>query len=200
MLEARATDTDVQATAKILADEASRLDRLVDDLLLLAKSDEHAVVVEQREVDLDDVLLAEARRLRQIGRVEVNARGVHPARVIGDPELLRRAIRNLVDNAERYAASTVTLTSTVTRQGAVLGIADDGNGIPEALRATLFDRLSRGDSSRVRGTGGTGLGLAIVAQIVSLHSGTIELAPTERGAHFQIRLPAEFDEDDVYDA
>jgi len=200
MLEARATDSSVRETAKILTDEASRLDRLVDDLLLLAKSDEHAMVVEQRDFDLDDLLLSEAKRLRQIGRVEVNARGVKPVRVVGDPELLRRAIRNLVDNAERYATSTVTFTSTLTREGALIGIADDGKGIDDALRATLFDRFSRGDSSRVRGTGGTGLGLAIVAQIIALHGGTIDLAPSDRGAHFRIHLPAEFDEDDIYEA
>ncbi len=198
MLETRAKDESVQATAKILADEASRLDRLVDDLLLLAKSDEHALVLEQRDVDLDDLLLSEAKRLRQIGRVEVNAKAVSPVRVTGDPELLRRAIRNLVDNAERYASSTVTFQATLTRHDAEIVIADDGKGVPEELRATLFNRFSRGDSSRVRGTGGTGLGLAIVAQIVALHGGTVEIAPTGPGAHFVIRLPVEFDEEHEY--
>lgn len=198
MLETRAKDASVQATAKILADEASRLDRLVDDLLLLAKSDEQALVIEQRDVDLDDLLLNEAKRLRQIGRVEVNAKAVNPVRVTGDPELLRRAIRNLVDNAERYASSTVTFEATLTRRGGEIVIADDGKGVPEELRATLFNRFSRGDSSRVRGTGGTGLGLAIVAQIVALHGGTVEIAPTGPGAHFVIRLPAEIDEEHEY--
>jgi signal transduction histidine kinase len=203
LLESRANNADVEATAKILADEASRLDRLVDDLLLLAKSDEQALVIEHRDVDLDDLLLSEAKRLRQIGRVEVNAKAVSPVRVVGDPELLRRALRNLVDNAERYATSTVTFQASLGKDGATVVIADDGKGVPEELRATLFNRFSRGDSSRVRGTGGTGLGLAIVAQIIALHEGTVEVSNEGPGAHFVIHLPADVDvddDDDDYDA
>ena len=199
LLESRAQNPEVEATAKILADEASRLDRLVDDLLLLAKSDEQALVIEHRDVDLDDLLLSEAKRLRQIGRVEVNAKAVSPVRVVGDPELLRRALRNLVDNAERYASSTVTFQASLGKDGATVVIADDGKGVPEELRSTLFNRFSRGDSSRVRGTGGTGLGLAIVAQIIALHDGTVEISDEGPGAHFVIHLPAEFDDED-YDA
>jgi len=199
LLESRAQNPEVEATAKILADEASRLDRLVDDLLLLAKSDEQALVIEHRDVDLDDLLLSEAKRLRQIGRVEVNVKAVSPVRVVGDPELLRRALRNLVDNAERYASSTVTFQASLGKDGATVVIADDGKGVPEELRSTLFNRFSRGDSSRVRGTGGTGLGLAIVAQIIALHDGTVEISDEGPGAHFVIHLPAEFDDED-YDA
>ena len=176
---------------RIVADESGRLDRLVDDLLMLAKSDERAIVLDRREVDLDDLMLAEAERLRSVGRVNVVTVKVGPARVSGDRELLRRAIRNLVDNAERYATSTVTFE---VRQGATSAqviIADDGPGVPEALRPTLFDRFSRADSSRVRGTGGTGLGLAIVAQIVTLHEGTISLGESTTGARFVLELPAE---------
>jgi len=203
LLESRANNADVEATAKILTDEASRLDRLVDDLLLLAKSDEQALVIEHRDVDLDDLLLSEAKRLRQIGRVEVNAKAVSPVRVVGDPELLRRALRNLVDNAERYATSTVTFQASLGKDGATVVIADDGKGVPEELRATLFNRFSRGDSSRVRGTGGTGLGLAIVAQIIALHEGTVEVSNEGPGAHFVIHLPADVDvdnDDEDYDA
>ena len=200
MLEARAHDEDVKVTARILADEAARLDRLVDDLLLLAKSNEQAMTIEHRDVDLDDLLLAEAKRLRQIGRVDVNAKAVGPVRVLGDRELLRRAIRNLVDNAERYANSTVTFEAKRIEDGAVMVIADDGSGVPEELRATLFNRFSRGDSSRVRGTGGTGLGLAIVAQIVALHGGTVEIASSGPGARFEIHLPVERDDDELYEA
>ncbi len=102
--------------------------------------------------------------------------------------------------AERYANSTVTFEAKRTEDGALMVIADDGGGVPEELRATLFNRFSRGDSSRVRGTGGTGLGLAIVAQIVALHGGTVEIASSGPGARFEIHLPVERDDDEFYEA
>ncbi len=191
LAQRRPERTDYDAMVRIVADESGRLDRLVDDLLMLAKSDERAIVLDRKEVDLDDLMLAEAERLRSVGRVSVVTVKVGPARVSGDRELLRRALRNLVDNAERYATSTVTFEVRQGATNAEVVIADDGPGVPEALRATLFDRFSRADSSRVRGTGGTGLGLAIVAQIATLHAGVIALGDSSSGARFVLTLPAD---------
>jgi len=185
---------DVQQMTGIVADEAGRLDRLVDDLLLLAKADERAIVLTESDVDLDDLLLAEAARLRSVGRVTVQTSDISPVRVRGDRELLRRAIRNLVDNAERYATSTVRLRCAASAGQAVVSIGDDGKGIAPELHDTLFERFARGDASRVRGTGGTGLGLAIVAEIVAAHHGTIAVE-NDHGAVFRISLPLEADDE-----
>lgn len=186
------TAIDLHQWTGIVGDEAMRLDRLVEDLLLLAKADERGITRRDDEVDLDEILLAEAARLRTVGRVRVDASAVSPVRLRGDRELLRRAVRNLVDNAERYAASAVTLGVCAVGSTATVTVADDGPGVPEALRATLFDRFVRGDASRVRGTGGTGLGLAIVAEIVASHDGSVAVDDAPGGgAAFEVTLPVD---------
>ena len=184
----------VEQMTGIVADEAGRLDRLVDDLLLLAKADEQAIEVSESDVDFDDLLLAEASRLRSVGRVSVETTGIGPVRVRGDRELLRRAIRNLVDNAERYATSSVRLGCTASPAGAIVTVGDDGKGIAPELHDTLFQRFARGDASRVRGTGGTGLGLSIVAEIIAAHHGTVTVT-NDPGAVFQMVLPCEPDDE-----
>lgn len=93
--------------AQTVLSEARRLEALVGDLLL-ARSDEHGPAVRRRDVDLDDVAAAEVSRLRHPGRLHVVA-DVAPVRVSGDGRHLARAVRNLVDNAERHATSTVTV-------------------------------------------------------------------------------------------
>jgi len=175
----------------VVADEGHRLHRLVDDLFLLARSDEHQLRIERRDVDLDELVLAEARRLRLAGSVQVDAKSVAAARITGDPELLSRVVRNLVDNAERYAASTVRFEVSTTEDVATVVIADDGPGVDPEVAPRIFDRFSRADAARARLTGGTGLGLAIVHDIVAAHGGQVRLEPSARGARFVVELPVD---------
>jgi signal transduction histidine kinase len=178
------------ATAKEISLETQRMQRIVEDLLLLAKVDEGVLAPRLGAVDLDELVLAEARRLRDRGLVEVDLSRVSGARVSGDRDQLTQVVRNLLVNAERHAARLVRLELGLTRGEAVLVVADDGPGIPEADRERVFERFTRLDEARSRGRGGAGLGLAIARQIVQAHGGTITIADQGPGARFVVRVPA----------
>jgi len=103
---------------------------------------------------------------------------------------LARVVRNLVDNAVRHAASTVTMDCRPAAGRAVITIADDGPGIPAQDRARIFERFVRLDPARTRASGGSGLGLSIVEEIVRSHDGTVAVADTvDGGATFALTLP-----------
>jgi len=140
-------------------------------------------------VDLDDVVLREADRIRTRGRVRVDLRGVSSGQVMGAASQLQRAVRNLLDNAERHAASTVTL-SVAERDNAVeVVVSDDGPGIPVDARSRIFERFARLDDARTPRTAGTGLGLPIAREIVDAHGGTLTVENGTPGARFVILLP-----------
>lgn len=173
--------------------EISRMTRLVTDLLLLAKADERGLRLDLQEVDLDDLVDAEARRLRAVVGLTVKGE-VSPARVLADPSRLGQAVTNVVDNAARHAVSTVALSLSVERDGsgasAVLTVDDDGPGVPAEDRDRVFDRFVRLDDSRGRASGGSGLGLAIVREVVRAHHGTVTIGTSPTGGcRVQIRLP-----------
>ena len=101
-------------------EEGARLERLVQGMLVLTRADEGGLALAAADVDLDDLLLAEATRLRALGAVTVDVSGVHPARVRGDLGLLRQVTRNLADNAARHARGRVVFTAAQTASGAQL--------------------------------------------------------------------------------
>jgi len=172
-----------------LLPESHRMSRLLEDLLLLARSDEGALGLRGEDVDVDDLLAAEANRLGGSGPVSV-VTDIRACRVTGDRAALTRVIRNLVDNAARYARSTVTLSCRPAPDGVVITIADDGPGIPVADRSRIFERFVRLDAARARTSGGTGLGLAIVAEVVRAHRGTVAVDDAAGGgAVFTVALP-----------
>jgi len=181
---------DLPATHRSVLDETAGLQRLIDDLLQLARSDARAAPLGHEAVDLDDIVLRQTRRLRTGDRVAVDASGMTSAQVMGDTDQLTRAVGNLVDNAARHAATTVTLTLVEWDGAAVLTVADDGPGIPADQHDRIFERFTRLDDARTAGDGGTGLGLAIAKAIIERHGGTIEVDPTySPGARFVVRLP-----------
>lgn len=174
---------------ELLLPESRRMNQLLEDLLLLARSDEGALGLRRDDVDIDDLLAAEANRLDGGGSVNV-VTGIRACRVVGDRAALARVIRNLVDNAARHARSTVTLDCRREPDRVVVTIADDGPGIPRPDRGRIFERFVRLDSARTRESGGTGLGLAIVDEVVRAHRGTVSVGDAAAGgAVFTISLP-----------
>jgi signal transduction histidine kinase len=165
------------------------MSRLVADLLFLAQADDGAHAPRTVLVDLDDVVVGEAARHRSVGSVRLDTSGVAPVEVRGDPDQLARVVRNLLDNAERHATRTISVTLAPEGGDAVLAVTDDGPGVPAGAEEQIFERFTRVDRSRSRDSGGTGLGLAIAKEIVEAHHGTIELDRTARGARFVVRLP-----------
>ncbi|WP_353649041.1 HAMP domain-containing sensor histidine kinase [Nakamurella sp. A5-74] len=185
---------DADVIGSSLLPEARRMQSLIDDLLLLATADErglHPVVV---DVDLDDIVdtVADTTRVGLAGsdrRPRIVVRST-PVRVSGDHHQLTRMVRNLVDNAVRYADSGVLVELSSRGPDAVVRVADDGPGIAPEDRVRVLDRFVRLDAGRSRAAGGAGLGLAIVAEVVAAHRGTVEVSAADSGgACFTVRIP-----------
>jgi signal transduction histidine kinase len=182
--------TDWPTTATEVLNEQARMERLVGDLLLMARTDENRSPTRNDLVDLDDLTLDEANRVRARGRVRVNLARLSGGQVVGDADQLRRVIRNVLENAERHARTTVDVELR-TRDGSVeLSISDDGDGIAAGDRDRVFERFTRIDNGRSRAVGGTGLGLAIAKDVIQSHGGTIAVIDRSYGACIGIRLPS----------
>jgi signal transduction histidine kinase len=174
-------------------DEVTHMTSIVEDLLLLARSDSGAIELERIPLDLGDVAADGASALAKPAtdrgvRVEVDP---EPAVIAGDPARLRQLVMILVDNAIRHSPAEGRVGVHVRAEGvagAALVVEDDGPGIrPEDL-PHVFERFYRAPGAP---GGGTGLGLAIASWIVTRHGGRIEVANrTEGGARFVVHLPA----------
>jgi signal transduction histidine kinase len=179
-----------ETLARNVLQEEERMEELVGALLLLARL-EDATPAEQGEVDLDDLLLEQVRRLGRGPGPHIDASGVSAGQVVGDPVLLRQMVANLLQNALRHADSEVRVTLNEYDERVVLTVDDDGNGIPEEERGRVFERFVRLDEARARDTGGSGLGLAIVRKVVEDAQGTVHVQESESGgARFVVSLPA----------
>jgi signal transduction histidine kinase len=183
--------TTLQEFATTVLSEEKRLEALVDDLLVLARADENSLVHRREPVDVDDLVLAEAARLRAASTLRIDTAKVSAARVQGDAGSLRRAIRNVADNAMRHASNTIGFEVSSSGNTATVAVIDDGAGIAEADRGRIFERFIRLEASRDRDSGGSGLGLSIVTEIINAHEGTVTVSDApETGARFELSLPA----------
>jgi signal transduction histidine kinase len=190
--------TDWPAVASELLAENGRMERLITDLLLLARTDERdrapGGAGRAEAVDVDEIVLAE------IGRFEgspaglaatVDISAVSGGRVCGNGDQLTRVVRNLLENARRHARRRVAVELRQVGEEVLLAVCDDGPGVPEADRDRIFERFVRLDDARSRHGGGSGLGLAIVRGIVVHHGGRLWVEDNPGGgARFVVRLPA----------
>ena len=176
--------------AETVLEESARMQRLVEQLLVLTRVDEGVVTRTHHDVDLDDLALAEARRVVRSG-LDVDTSGVGAGRLTGDQTSLAQVVRNLVDNAARHAEESIAVAVRTVGDGVELVVEDDGPGIPEEERRRVFERFVRLDEARARDAGGSGLGLAIVQEIVAAHGGTVAVSSSGLGgARLVVRLPA----------
>ncbi|MDQ1703839.1 MAG: two-component system, OmpR family, sensor kinase [Frankiaceae bacterium] len=193
------TEEDLQRVMRRIEDEAARMGVLVDDLLLLARLDQHRPL-ERQQVGLT-VLAADAvqdasavapDREVVLDAAEVGDRLV----VTGDELRLRQVLGNLVGNALSHTPAGSRITVRVSRRSddsgrwAVLEVADEGPGLTAEQAERVFERFYRADPSRTRSEGGTGLGLSIVAGLTEAHGGRVELdTDAGVGATFRVLLP-----------
>jgi signal transduction histidine kinase len=181
--------TSVEDLADVVLAEDDRLQRLVEDLLLLARTDERAPELE--DVDLDDLALAAAERARAASAVDLDTRGVSAGRVRGERASLERVVGNLVDNAARHARERAAIGVAEHDGHVVLVVEDDGPGIPPADRERALERFVRLDGARDRRSGGSGLGLSIVRDVTRAHGGSVELGESSLGGLLvRIELPS----------
>lgn len=185
---------DTARSLERIESESVRMSTLVEEMLLLARLDAG------RELEFAPVplggLVVEAVSDAQVAgpghrwELELPEEDVE---VAGDADRLRQALGNLLANARLHTPEGTTVLTTLSAGadgGAVIEVADDGPGIPEEVSASLFERFTRGDGSRSRGTGSTGLGLAIVAAIVGAHGGRVSAESAPGRTVFRIELPA----------
>jgi signal transduction histidine kinase len=181
-----------QTAGDVLAD-VLRLARLAEDLLVLARLDERGTQAPGGQpVDLA-VLAAEEADRHASARVPVTVATSGPCVVNGDAEGLRRLLRNLIDNALRYAKSGVHVTTRREAGDVVLTVTDDGPGIPAGDRERAFGRFVRLDEARSRdedSISGAGLGLAIARATALAHGGSASLEDASPGLRAVVRLPA----------
>ncbi|MFB7938571.1 sensor histidine kinase [Streptomyces sp. NPDC056049] len=173
------------------AADVVRLQRLADDLLLLAS---HGSVPPVREpVDLSALaedLVREHQHLPETAALRLHCEAPAPAVLPGNPGHLDRLLRNLLTNACRHARSEVTVAVRTSPTHLTLAVRDDGPGIPPADRARVFARFTRLDESRTRAQGGAGLGLPIARDLATAHAGTLTIEDTPTGALLVARFPA----------
>jgi signal transduction histidine kinase len=160
------------------------LDALVEEVLLASRLDAQAAAFTPQPVD---VIALAAEEAAQVG-AELQASSARLV-VPGDERLLRRALRNLLENARRYGGNEITLQAAAQRSRVELRVCDRGPGVPEALRERIFEPFFRLPGHAER-EGGVGLGLALVKQIAQRHQGTVRCEAREgAGSCFVLSLP-----------
>jgi signal transduction histidine kinase len=171
--------TEVRRVIGVALGETARIERLVEDLLTLARVDEEAPL-RPAEIALGPYL-RQYRTDATLGKVVL---GEHPeGRLHADPEGLTQVIRNLLANARRHAGPKGRVELSAMSKGSRLTVRvdDDGPGVPVAEWEQVFDRFQRSEISRDRGSGGSGLGLAIARSIVEQHGGRIWIEDSPLG-------------------
>jgi len=174
--------------------EGTRMSRLVEDLLVLARGDSAARPAQRELVDVDDVLadaVESARAAFPQRAIDLDLGAIPP--VSGDREQLLRVARNLVTNAAVHtnADRPIRVVGRPDGTGVTVQVVDGGPGLPPDEAAHVFERFWRADKARTRARGGSGLGLSIVDSIVRAHGGSVHFESTvERGSTVTVWLPA----------
>ncbi|MGL4177407.1 MAG: sensor histidine kinase [Dermatophilaceae bacterium] len=196
VLDAKDDPEAVARFAQRIQVESTRLGRLVQEIVDLSRLQVADTLHEPRRVDIGAVVTEAVDRVAvaaQARGIEVGMASEDELEVFGDAELLTTAVANLLANAVNYSDERTHVGIGARRVGDTVEVAvtDQGQGIPVAEQARIFERFYRIDAARSRATGGTGLGLAIVKHICANHGGDVSVWSREgRGSTFTIRLPA----------
>jgi signal transduction histidine kinase len=194
-------ERDYRQTLEIIEQQTARLSRVVDDMFTLARADAGNYPIRRMPMYLDEVIEDIVRAARVIastkGVTVDDALTLRSASFHGDEELIHRMIGNLIDNAIRHAPPGTSVRVDLDRSasGYVIGVRDQGAGVPDEIRPYIFERFYRGDAARQRvpiAHHGAGLGLALARWIARSHGGDVDLVrSSESGSTFVIALPAD---------
>ena len=174
----------------VALDELTRIDRIINRLLLLAKSERPDFLATQNidvEAFVEDVFMRWSDVAPRVWRLGPIPSGYLAA----DEEAVRTALDALLENAVKHTEphETIELRARTAGRELVLEVVDGGHGVPPEAVDRIFDRFSRADDARNRAAGGAGLGLAIVDAIARAHGGSCTVKPLQRGVLFALRLP-----------
>ena len=194
-----ASEEEYRAALRVIRDGSNQLSRIVSDLFLLARADAGQSLMSPLPIYLDELVTTTVHGMRALAdrkKIELRVHVPGDTAYTADEELLRRALRNLVDNAIKYATGPGVITVSLERDEASfrISVADDGPGISSEDQGHIFERFFRGDSSRAHSesdTGaGAGLGLAIAREIGEMHGGSLTLLRSDpSGSTFELVLP-----------
>jgi heavy metal sensor kinase len=194
------SEAEYREALQIIENQTRRLTRIVEDMFTIARADAGQYPLQRTTFYLDELADEVARAgcvLGALRNVSVKVTAPPGMAFLGDEDLLRRMLLNLVDNAIRHTApgSTVHLTLTGNNHDYVITVTDAGSGIPPESQPHIFERFYRSDSARTRtgsgNGGGAGLGLAIAQWVAQAHAGRLELVRSdERGTVLRATFPA----------
>lgn len=176
----------------VIDEQADRLTRAVDDLLLASRVDADQLLNERVTVPLDDVLGAALDLLQLDPQTHPIVRRTAGVAVSGDRDLLREILRQLIDNAAKFSTpgSEITIAARVEEGMTIVDVVDEGIGIPDEHLEYVFERFYRVEHLLTAESGGTGLGLFIVAALVRAHGGSVSVqSVADRGSTFTVALP-----------
>jgi two-component system phosphate regulon sensor histidine kinase PhoR len=168
----------------IIDRNATRMSRIIDDLLILSRLESQEMSIVSTLVDLGELLYSTRKSFEKQAKdkgIDINAEIQEDLpKILGDRDRLEQVVVNLLDNAIKYTPSggNVMLKAKGSGEGVLVDVVDTGIGIPEADIPRIFERFYRVDKARSRELGGTGLGLAIVKHIVQAHNGTMHVKST----------------------
>jgi signal transduction histidine kinase len=189
-------DENCRDTLEIIRKQADYMGHLVEQLLLLARSDSGKKILEKEEFDLNMLIEMVTDEIREIAKKKnieiINKFSQESIYILADQSMIIQLLLNLLDNAIKYTAEggMVEITTEKTFEEVIIQIKDNGMGIPKKDQENIFKRFYRVDKSRSRHKGGTGLGLAICEWIIKSHEGNIRLkSEPGEGTEILIRLP-----------
>jgi two-component system sensor histidine kinase CpxA len=193
-VELARTGDDPSSALNRIQKESDRLNALVGQLLQVTRAEGDPTSLRHAPLRLDELV----QQLVDDSSIEAAAHGCklkyekgEPVTVAGDPELLRRAVENVIRNAIRYAPRETAVEISLARNNgkAVVGVRDQGSGVPEEALPRLFDAFYRVEGDRDRASGGIGLGLSIARRAIELHRGSIRARNARPGLEVEMELP-----------
>lgn len=196
ILDGTARDrAEVHEAVEVIADEAGRMQRLVDDLLHLTRLESGLKKFDQQPLAMREVVERTIRRVTAVdpGRTIANEVDADLPLAYADEELMERVLMNLLSNALEYTPldGTVSVTSSERRGCVEISVVDTGAGIAEQDQGRVFERFYRADRGRSRDKGHSGLGLPIVKEIVEAHGGSLNVkSQVGKGSTFSFTIPS----------
>ena len=199
-------ETTLQESIDAIKNEAESMKELVEQLLFLARGDTHSISFSMEDVDISSLIEEVAREAKMIDEThEYQSKPGEKLIIRGDYQLLKQALRILIDNSVKFTPPggriAIGASRSRNREGYLdIVVRDSGAGISEEALPHIFDRFYKADESRSRSVGGAGLGLSIAKWIVSSHNGIIEVVSSkDAGARFTLSFPESPDSSEISD-
>ena len=197
LLESSELTPESRTAASSALEEGIRLSRIAEQLLEMTRLETGEMLSAAIRFDLAEMTRSTVEQMRLLSdekEIRLCFVGTQAVPVVGDPVRLRQVVVNLIDNAVKYtpAGGTISVSSRIEHDKAILEVTDSGVGIPQEAIPHLFERFYRVDGTRSRQLGGTGLGLAIVKSICTAFGGTVTVQSVlGTGTTFRVALPLE---------